>query len=318
MIINISSQPLKTIKPAPLSSDDRIAVISPAGPTEIKRLQAGLKEIRSWGYVSFHSKHADGKYGYLSAIDDHRLDDLIGAFLDPEVRAIFCSRGGYGSGRLLDPIPFDKIQENPKIFVGFSDITALNWAFYAKTGLVTFSGPTISEIGNGLPGIAESSFLPLVGKGELPDPFWSGEIEVVRSGSAKGRLFPGCLSIIVTLLGTPYLPDLQGCILLIEDIGEKPYRIDRLLTHLKNAGIFDQISALLVGTMLDCWPKGRKKQNLPLQEILLDLTASNPIPIFSGYPYGHHPNRLSLPVGVTVSLSENGELKLLEDPLHRS
>jgi muramoyltetrapeptide carboxypeptidase len=289
-------------------------VISPAGPIESKRLLAGLKEIQSWGYSSFHSKHADGRNAYLSALDDHRLDDLIAAFTDPDIKAVLCSRGGYGSGRLLDRIPYDKIQQNPRIFVGFSDVTALNWAFYAKTGLVTFTGPTLGEIGNGLPEIAADSFLPLIGKGELPDPFFSGAITAVRPGSAEGRLFPGCLSIIVTLLGTPYLPDLHDGILLIEDVGEKPYRIDRMLTHLKNAGILDQISALLIGTMLDCWPRSRKKQHLPLEEILLDLTAAHPIPIFSGYPYGHHPDRLALPVGVNVGVSAEGSLRLLEKP----
>ena len=235
----------------------------------------------------------------------------------PSIKAIICSRGGYGSGRLLSQIPYNLIAANPKIFIGFSDVTALSWAIFSRTGLITFSGPTIGEIGDGLPEIAKRTFRAVIGSDKFPDSLWNDSLHPIRPGSASGTLFPGCLSIIVTLLGTPYMPDLRGALLLIEDVGEKPYRIDRMLTQLKNAGILDQISALLVGTMQDCWPKKNRGHHLTLEEILLQLTASHPIPIYTGFTYGHHPDRLTLPIGAKAEISETGGLRLLEDPLKR-
>ncbi|MFH1733532.1 MAG: hypothetical protein ABIE92_02380 [bacterium] len=135
---------------------------------------------------------------------------------------------------------------------------------------------------------------------------------MLRPGSARGRLFPGCLSMIVTLLGTPFMPDLTGAILVIEDVAEKPYRIDRTLTHLKNAGILQKISGLVVGSMVDCWPETNRGQHLKLDDILLELTSDHPIPIGIGFPYGHHIDRVTLPIGVEAELSENG-LDLLEE-----
>ena len=305
------------LKSTPLRSGDTIAVISPAGPPDKKRFQAGLRELRRWGYEVATGKYADHKHAYFSGNDDERLEDLIWAFSDPSIKAIICSRGGYGSGRLLSRIPYDLVTANPKFFVGFSDVTALSWAIFAKTGLITFSGPTIGEIGDGLPEIALRTFQALIGPREPPDPLWNESLQPLKPGSAAGPLFPGCLSMIVTLLGTPYMPDLSGAILLIEDVGEKPYRIDRMLTHLKNAGILEQISALLVGTMQDCWPKKNRGHHLTLEEILLHLTASHPIPIYTGIPYGHHPDRLTLPIGARAEITEAGGLRLLEDPLVR-
>jgi muramoyltetrapeptide carboxypeptidase len=227
-----------------------------------------------------------------------------------------CSRGGYGSGRLLGSLPYDLIAKHPKIFVGFSDLTALNWTLYQRCNLVTFTGPLVNELGDGLPQITVDSFFRLVGPGKPPQFLSSAPLKAVRPGIAEGPLFAGCLSLIVTLLGTPYLPNLKGAILLMEDIGEKPYHIDRMLAHLKNAGIFDRIGAMIMGRMTNCWPKARKPDYLTLAEILLEMTASRPMPIYMEMPYGHHPERLTLPIGVKVRISPEG-LELLEDPLNR-
>jgi muramoyltetrapeptide carboxypeptidase len=312
-----SPKTLKTIKPAPLRTGQTIAVISPAGPAEDSRLDAGLRELERWGYRIKMGDHARGRHAYLSARDASRLEDLIQAFADPQVRAILCSRGGYGSGRLLAAVPYQKIARNPKIFVGFSDLTAFNWALYARARLISFTGPLVCEIGEGLPELTIRSFLELVSPAKPPDPLWRGNWQVIRRGRAVGPLFPGCLSLIVTLLGTRYLPNLTGGILLLEDLDEKPYQVDRMLVHLKNAGIFDKIAGIVIGRLTDCWPKTNRGQHLELAEVLLELTASHRIPIYAGIPYGHHPERLTLPVGVRVELSEKGGLRLLEDPLNR-
>ena len=312
-----SLKTLKTIKPAPLHTGQTIAVISPAGPAEDSRLDAGLRELERWGYPVIEGAHARGRHAYLSAHDASRLEDLTQAFANPQVRAILCSRGGYGSGRLLSVLPYRQIARNPKIFVGFSDLTALNWALYARAGLITFTGPLVCEIGEGLPELTVRSFLGSVGPVKPPDPLWRGNWQAIRRGRAVGPLFPGCLSLIVTLLGTRYLPNLTGGILLLEDLDEKPYQVDRMLVHLKNAGIFGKIAGIVIGRLTDCWPKINRGQHLELADVLLELTAAHRIPIYAGVPYGHHPERLTLPVGIKVEISEKGGLRLLEDPLDR-
>lgn len=306
---------LHPVKPTPLKPGSTVAVISPAGPITKNRLEAGVRQLQEWGYSVNLGPSARGRYGDFSAPDSSRLEDLVNAFSDHNVEAIFCSRGGYGSGRLLADIPYNAIAENPKLFIGFSDTTVLNWALFSHAGLVTFSGPTIGEIGEGLPDDAKKSFFSAIGRDETDSHLCNRPLSTVRPGSATGPLFPGCLSMIVTLLGTSHLPDLTGAVLLIEEINEEPYRVDRTLTHLKNAGILDRISALLVGRMINCWPKSSRKKHLPLEEILLELTSSNPIPIYTGLPYGHHHARITVPVGVRVEISETGGLFLLENPL---
>jgi muramoyltetrapeptide carboxypeptidase len=306
------------IKPEPLKPGDVVAVISPAGPADEKRLHAGIRQLERRGLLVRPGDYAFGRRTYLAASDDERLSDLIAAFEDPSVKAVFCSRGGYGSGRLLQRIPYPLVAENPKLFMGFSDVTALNWAFFSQSGLVSFSGPTVCEIGDGLPDEASESFSRMIGLSAKLKILWQSNVSSLRRGCARGRLFPGCLSIIVTLLGTPYLPDLNDAVLVLEDIGEKPYRIDRMLTHLKNAGILDKIAALLIGEMRNCWPKTRRREHLPLKEILLDHTSDRPIPIYTGIPYGHQRNRITLPVGVPVEISEAKGLRLLESPLNPS
>ena len=312
-----SSRIPEAIKPAPLHPGKTVAVLSPAGPAEDNRLDAGLRELARWGYGVQLGAHARGRLAYLAAPDAGRLEDLIAAFEDPQVHAILCSRGGYGSGRLLDHLPYRKMARNPKIFVGFSDLTALNWALYARSKLISFTGPLVCEIGEGLPELTVRSFREMIGPALPPDSLWRAVWNAIRPGRATGPLFPGCLSIIVSLLGTRYLPDLRGGILLLEDVGEKPYQVDRMLVQLKNAGILGKIAGLVMGRFTSCWPKVNRGQHLELAEVLLELTASHPVPIYMGVPYGHHPERLTLPVGARVEISARGGLRLLEDPLDR-
>ncbi|RJP76941.1 MAG: LD-carboxypeptidase [Candidatus Zixiibacteriota bacterium] len=303
-------------KPAPLRPGQGIAVISPAGPSDPERVHRGADRLARLGYSVTVSPHALGRYAYFSGLDRERLDDLTTAFTDPRIRAVLCARGGYGSGRLLQSLPYEAIARNPKIFVGFSDLTALNWALYARSRLVTFTGPLVNEIGDGLPDLTLRSFFDMVDPSAVQKNLWPHPLTALRPGEARGRLFPGCLSLMVTLLGTPFLPDLRGAILILEDTDEKPYHVDRMLTHLKNAGVLDQLAGLVVGRMVKCWPKARRNDDLSLEEILLDLTSAHPLPIYTGLPYGHHPERLTLPVGARARVSPEG-VELLEDPLNR-
>jgi len=304
---------MNVILPPALTQEARIAIISPAGPIETKRLKAGIRQLEVWGFRPQLMKSTGGKKGYLAASDEERLADLITAFSDDSIDAVYCARGGYGSGRLLEKVPFELIRNNPKPFIGFSDVTALNWAIFAKTGLVTFSGPTIREIGKSVPDETLNIFRTVLGLDQFNGQIHPVNFRLLKPGTAEGKLFPGCLSIIVTLLGTRFLPDLSGAILLIEDVAEKPYRIDRMLTHMKNAGVFSQISGLIIGSMVDCWTDKRSTDHLNLEDILLDLTSEYDFPIALGFPYGHHINRVTLPIGTDAELTDEG-LEILQVP----
>jgi muramoyltetrapeptide carboxypeptidase len=214
-------------------------------------------------------------------------------------------------------LPYDLIARHPKIFVGFSDLTALNWALFKRCGLITFTGPLVNEMGEGLPQMTLDSLFHQIGAVKSDNSLCCSPLTVVRSGIASGPLFPGCLSIVVTLLGTPFLPDLKGAILVLEDIDEKPYHVDRMLRHLKNAGVFDKISAVVMGKMVKCWPQRSRKDYPKLADLLLEITSSRPIPIYLDLPYGHQPERLTLPIGVRARISPEEGLTLLEDPLRR-
>ncbi len=308
---------MKIIKPEYLQPRQTVAVVSPAGPAEQRHLDRGLQTLQNWDFKVKLGRQARGREDYFSGTDRQRLRDLVKAFSDPAVKAILCTRGGYGSGRLLPHLPYSSIAKNPKIFLGFSDLTAVGWAIFARTGVVTFTGPLVSELGEGLPDLTHHSFQDLLLSAQPPEYLWNHSLEVIRPGEAAGRLFPGCLSLIVTLLGTPYCPNLTGAILLVEEIDEKPYQIDRMLTHLKNAGILRQISALLIGRMVNCWPAQPRAEHLQIGDILLDLTSDHPIPILTNIPYGHHPERLTLPLGTRVEVSSTAGIRLREDPLIR-
>jgi len=267
-------------------------------------LNKGIRAIEDRGFKVSLGPHAFSQHWEMAGDDDTRLHDLLWALRTPEIQAVFCSRGGYGSSRLLSVLARRGIGNIPKLVVGFSDITALQWTLYALWQWHSLSGPLVTELGTSLSSESENSFWALAQQQSGKQlGFGNPPVDVIRHGEVQGVLMPGCLAIICSLLGTPYMPDLNDAILVVEDISEAPFRINRMLVHLKNAGVFDQIAALVVGQFLTSDAKtdaiSQPELRLRLSEILKDF----PGPIVMGIPYGHGQNRWTLPVGSPVRLS---------------
>ena len=307
-----------TIKSPQLCEGATIGVISPASrPSDEQKYKTGILYLKKLGYKVVESRHVLDSYGYLAGKDLDRADDLNIMFGDSQIDAIFCSRGGYGVPRIIDEIDFVTIQNNPKIFVGYSDITSLNLAIWEKTGLISFSGPMVAvEMGKGIKTFTEQSFWKTLKStdpvGILESPSDS-LLQVLKPGKAKGALLGGCLSLINVILGTPYCPNFEKTILFIEDIEEEPYRVDRYLAQLKMAGILDRISGLVIGQFVDCSPSEPEKPYLTLEQVFEDYFSNLNIPIISNFAYGHVQVKHTLPVGIEVELdTEKGGLILTE------
>lgn len=296
----------RIVKPQGLRKGDRIGVISPAGPVHASRLSADVQFLEAKGFqvqLAPHVFHCSRSY--LAGTDEERIQDLHELFAEPKVRAIFCTRGGYGTLRILDRIDYDLIRENPKILVGYSDITALLLAVYAKTGLVCFHGPMVSGLSSGHPD--NWTVLEQLLSSANPHAFCFQQGLCLRKGRARGPLAGGNLSLLCHLLGTPFLPSLEGAILFLEDCGEAPYRLDRMLTHLKQALVLKGVSGLLAGRFEGCG----EQENI--QTLLEEITRDWPIPLTAGFPFGHVHRNLTLPIGIPAELdAKQGTLSLLE------
>jgi muramoyltetrapeptide carboxypeptidase len=289
--------------PAPLQHGDMVGVISASGPASPDLLSQGILFLKELGFRVKTGRHLYEKSGYLAGTDEQRFEDLNAVLGDPEVRAVFFARGGYGVMRLLDRLDRDSIIQDPKMLVGMSDITALQLSLSTRVNLLTFSGPMIAgQVGAGLDDTSKEWLVraltePLDGRNLWPP---DSSIRVLRKGSAQGRLIGGCLSLVVALMGTPHAPDLANSILFIEDINEPPYRIDRMLTQLSLAGALEKVEAFLLGHFLG--PDG-EDLGQEADKILLELTADRPVPIISGFPHGHVLPNLTIPHGAPVRLN---------------
>ncbi|EKE03188.1 MAG: hypothetical protein ACD_20C00234G0010 [uncultured bacterium] len=292
------------IKPDKLTPGDTIGIISPAGAVKEARLWLpAIGYLEKKGYKVKVAPHAQDQKAYLAGKDEDRVTDLINFFKDPDIKAIICSRGGYGTFRFLQNIDFEIIKNNPKIFVGYSDITTLLWAFMQRSGLVTFHGPlALSDFGTGkVNSYTESSFFDVLeGKAEIPHIYQNPvNYECLNPGDTDGALFAGNLAIITGLLGTPYFPDLTDKILLLEDIGEPLYKIDRMLMQLKLAGVFDQIAGLLFGEFTQIVKSDNTEINhLSVIDVIKEITNDLDIPIGYGFPASHGDFKATLPLGV--------------------
>ena len=293
------------IKPSRLSGGDSIGVVSPAGPLDPSHLEEDLHFLENKGFTVHVAPHVYDQRGYLAGKDEDRLSDLQHMFRNPEIKAIFCSRGGYGSLRLLDRIDYDLIRKNPKILLGYSDITALLTAIFKKAGLVTFHGPMVKGL-SALPKIAWENLIRIVSS-EQPSVFNPMKGYPIRGGKATGPLMGGNLSLICRLLGTPFMPNLAGCILFIEDKGESLYRVDRMLTHLALSGNIQGINGLIVGHFLDCGDPAA------IDHLIKEKFGFMNIPITSGFPLGHGQENTAFPLGILAEMdTEVMSLSLLE------
>jgi muramoyltetrapeptide carboxypeptidase len=314
------SKPL--VRPAKLSSGSRVALIAPAGPLlERDDLTRAESLCRALGYVPVLGKNAYARHGYLAGDDAARIDDLNSALQDPAIHGIWCIRGGYGVTRILDRVDYQAITRHPKPIVGFSDITALLNAVTATTGVVTFHGPVARAV---MPGFAQVHFervlsRPVAGGrlGRLPEPPdvlipQEHRIFTLRGGTASGPLFGGNLSLLQCLIGTSWLPDLDGALLFLEDVGERLYRVDRMLAHLRAAGILSRLAGVLVGRFTEM-QRGGTDGALGFDEVLRTYFDPLGIPVACGFPIGHIEAQWTLPLGVSARLNADaGEIELLE------
>ncbi len=304
--------------PSALKKGGVIGIVSPGSPMKPDRLHRGLEYLHGLGYQTRLGAHVYGKQGYLAGGDEERAADLNAMFADQEVDAIFCTRGGYGTPRILDKLDYDLIASNPKILVGYSDITALHLALYQKSGLVTFAGPMPAvEMGQGIDAFTEEHFWSMLAANSAGKKLicMSGAEPGTDSGSVRGTLLGGNLSMLCTLVGTEYLPGLTGAILFLEEVGEQPYRIDRKFAQLRLAGIIDELAAIVIGQLTDCKPSPGFP-SLSLAEIIAGYTEDLDIPVLTGLPHGHEAVKYTIPIGVEACLhGQEGSIELLTSPV---
>lgn len=293
-------------RPPALKKGDTVAVIAPASHFDKEAFLQGVSRIESWGFKVRYGEGIFSKKRYLAGEDSRRLEELQLALEDPEVKAIFSARGGYGSMRLLPALDQIKPPSEPKILLGYSDISSLLIYALQNWHWVTFHGPVVAkDIGKDLKSDGEASLLRT-----LSDPSPLGVLNppgmvTLAEGSAGGPLVGGCLSLIVCSLGTPYQLRTENCVLFLEDVGELLYSLDRMLTHLRLAGIFEGVRGIVFGPLKDAHDKPEVIQDM-LKYVLGDLN----IPMVFGFPSGHTKDSWTIPMGLPVRL--DATLKQLE------
>jgi muramoyltetrapeptide carboxypeptidase len=284
----------KIIVPPFLQKGDTIGIATPASPYKHQAFQEGLDLLRQWGFQTVLGRKRISRAGYLAGTDRERAEELMELFLNQEIKAILCSRGGYGAMRILDHLDFKKIKDHPKLFMGFSDITVLLMALWKKAGLLAFHGPMVTSLSRLKPQSLIRFQATLEGNYRLEVPL--NKKKVLFPGSAQGVLWGGNLTLLVHLIGTPYEPAWERAILFLEDCGEEPYRLDRLFMHLKLRGSLEKISALLLGQFT-----GSKTGELSMNRIKEILGDMN-IPVWTGLPVGHGTQNIPLPIGAPAFL----------------
>lgn len=302
--------PRQPLLPPALRPGDQVRLVSPASWFDPEKLQSGIAALTRLGYHVRPAANAFAHFGqYTAGSPAQRLDDLHAAFADPEVRAIVCTRGGYGSAELLSGIDLDLVRRNPKILIGCSDITSLALWLHDATGLVVFHGPMAAGDFARDHGVDLASWNAALAARQP----WSLDAEsglrVLRPGTAHGRLYGGCLSMLVASLGTPFAVDPGDSILFLEDIGVKPYQMERMLLQLRLAGKLDRVRGIIFGPMLDCVQPGAPAHLL--EDMLLRVLEDFSGPVAIGLRSGHVPQRnLTLPIGVTAHLRLSGAPQL--------
>lgn len=315
------------IKPKALAAGQTIGLIAPSSNfMENQTIAFAADILRSFGFKVKKGKYIYERNGYLAGQDMERAKDVNDMFADDSVDAIICLRGGYGSPRILPYLNYDIIRRNPKVIMGFSDVTALLNAIYVKTGLVTFHGPVA---GQNFSDYTLEQFKQVLFEGEQslvakPPPFEVTEgqaekenrITVINEGVARGPLIGGNLSLMVKLVDTPYEPSYENAILFLEDVAEAPYRMDGMFTHLKLSGRLDKLAGIAFGKCTRCRADGN---TLSLEQVLFDHLKPLGIPALRGLMIGHIKDNSTIPIGVTAELdTSNPGLRLTESAVSKS
>jgi muramoyltetrapeptide carboxypeptidase len=283
-----------------LHRSDVVAIVALSSPFDRARFEAGLAILRGFGLVARYDDRLFARQRYLAGSDAQRLALWEEAVADPEVKALWCVRGGYGAVRILPQMQLNRLIERPRLLIGFSDITGPHTAANAL-GLVTVHGPVITQLGEQSLESLERLWALLTVPGS-PDPLAANPALTISPGVASGRLLGGNLEVLSRLVGTPWQPSMEGAILLIEETGERPYRIDRAWTHLKMSGAFRGIKGVAVGDLTGCEEKDADYTAL---DVVRDLVAELGVPAAAGFPVGHGAVHQAIPLGVNVRLDAN-------------
>jgi len=309
------------LKPPALRPGDTVALVNPAGAVfDSDDIAVVQERLAALGFKTKVGRHALARYGYLAGTDQERAEDLNQAFADENVKGIIAIRGGWGCARMLPYLDYRLIRKHPKVVMGYSDVTALLLALQAKCDLVTFHGPvglsTWNEFSvNYFREVVMEGKTPLMQNPEPPqDELVATDyrIRTVTPGKARGKLLGGNLSVLTALIGTPYLPDFKGAILFLEEVEEEWYRVDRMLTQLKLAGLLEKLVGFVFGKCTRCSP-GEGYGSLSFEDLLNDHIKPLGIPVFTGAMIGHLKNKFTVPLGVEAEIDATaGTIKLME------
>jgi muramoyltetrapeptide carboxypeptidase len=300
-------------KPPALRKGDLIGVVAPAGAVKAEDLNAGIGRLEELGYRVLAGRSLYRSVRYLAGRDVDRAADVMDMFENPEVRAVVAARGGYGTSRVIPLLDPKMIKRSPKIFVGSSDVTLLLHFLREACGFVTFHGPMVSpNFGKYSSPTTNESFVQILGALAPQCRYDVRGVTVLKGGSAEGVLTGGCLSLVCQTIGTPYEIRTDGAIVFLEDINEPPYRIDRMLTYLKQLGKFKNARAVIFGLMPDCHPAPH--ESYTIHDVIRDVLGDLQCPILADFPSGHGGTNVTLPFGVRAAV-DGVTLSLLEAPV---
>jgi muramoyltetrapeptide carboxypeptidase len=296
------------VRPPALRPGDTVMLVSPSGPTRPERVTRGVELLTGWGLRVTPAPHAYAQEGYLAGGDALRAADLNAAFADPAVRGVLCTRGGYGVQRIVDAIDMTAVRRDPKVVVGFSDITALQLGLWRAARLATVHGPGAAWLDERTPAASAESLRSALTT-TSPVTVKRDESEetaaIVVAGTAAGILLGGNLSLLASSIGTADMPDLAGAILLIEDVDEPPYKVDRMLTHLRRSGVLAGLAGVVVGQFTNC----SDAWEVPVAVVLAERLTGLGVPVLGGLPIGHGVGQVTVPVGVPALLdADSGTL----------
>lgn len=304
------------IKPRRLKIGDQIGIIAPSSPAILERVSLAKRQVEDLGFYVKMGQSCYEQHGYLSGNDELRANDLNRMFADPTVDGIMCLRGGYGTPRIIDKLDYNLIRENPKVFVGYSDITALHIAINQISGLVTFHGPmATSDIAGGLDEFTKDYLLRAIlqseplGRVDNPEGI---KIECLVEGKARGLMVGGNLSLVTATLGTSYEINTFGKLLFLEEIGEQPYRVDRMLTQLALAGKFEEAAGIILGDWNDC-ESTDLEEGLSLREVFEEIIVPFNKPTIYNLKAGHCTPKVTIPLGVQAFLEANDGTLIIEE-----
>jgi muramoyltetrapeptide carboxypeptidase len=300
------SKDYKSVRPSRLKTGDTIGIVAPAGPFDPEKFMKGKTVLESMGFQTFFDEGIFQKHGFLAGTDIQRSDQVNRLFADSTVQAIACARGGYGSLRILPLLDFEAIQKHPKIFLGFSDISALLSVLYDQCGLVTFHGPVVTTLANATEKTIMAMKTALTS--DAPLELFPEDGTVIKPGVCSGLVAGGNLTTLCHLIGTSYALNFKGKILLLEDVGEMPYRIDRMLTQMKLAGCFNEIAGLILGAFKEC---GHPNE---IVGIFDNIFEDADIPILAGFDMGHGEHNLTIPMGLGATLDTDKKRLLFHEP----